>query len=179
MWYPLILPPPTTEPVTLEMAKAQVRVGGSDEDATLTRLAKAARAYCEAYTGRALGSRSVTISCDGFADLARLPVAPVSAVSAITYTDTDGAAATVDAADYELRTDGLESSIAWIADGTWPAVKPGTRVKMTATVGADVPDDVLHAMCLHVGDSFEVRENAKAEEWTGVDCLLANHRFYP
>lgn len=178
MWYPVTLPTPTAEPVTLDMAKAQVRVLGDDENDTLTRMTKAARAYCEGYTGQAFGLRSVTLSCDSFADLSRLPVAPVSAVTEIAYTDAAGAAATVGAGDYELRADGLESSVAWIGADAWPTIKAGTRITVTATVGVNVPDDVLHAMLVHVGDSFEVRENAKAEDWSAVDLLLANHRFY-
>lgn len=178
MWYPVIPPPPSVEPVTLDEAKAQLGVQDEDHDALIARLISAARAYCEAYTGLLLAQRELTLRCDGFADFSRLPVAPVTNVSAITYVAANGTSEALEDSIYEVRVDGLQTAIVLKPGQTWPIIEAGSRVSVALTAGA-APEDVRHAILLLVGQNFEQRENGKAESWSAADCLLANHRFYP
>lgn len=183
MWYPAsITTPAAAEPVTLEEAKAHLRVDGSDEDALIEGVIAAARAHVEAYCAVPFATQTIEAKCDGFADFSRLPVAPVQSVGAITYLDTAGAPQTLSADVYELRADGLEASIVLKYGQTWPAVQPGSRITMVAVVGyAAAPEDVKQALLLLIGHWYEHREavnigNIVTAVPMAVDALLCNHR---
>lgn len=179
MWYPVTIAAPATEPVTSAQAKSQCRIGSSETafDTEITRLVTVARAHVEAYCGARFGSRSATMLCDSFADLVRLPEAPVTAVASITYIDTDGAEQTLATSVYELRASGLDAAIVLKYGQAWPSIRPGSRITVTATVGySAAPEDVLHAMLLFIADSFHQRETAVVGDWSTLDSLLINHR---
>lgn len=175
-WYPVAPVTPAVEPVSLAQAKAQCRVIGTDEDDALDLYIASARAHAEAYCSAAFAERTLVTHCDSFTDMARLPFAPVNSVTSIEYIDVAGAAQTLSATIYELRADGLDAAIVLKPGAAWPAVKPGSRITLTASVGTVPPDEVLHAMLLFIADSFDRREHAKAGDWTSLDSLLCNHR---
>ena len=87
-----------SEPITTAQAKAHCNITTSDDDDYIDILIKAARQKVESDTGRAFINQSWYLYLDRFpvsSDTpAYLPMAPVSAVTAITYTDTDGDSAT-------------------------------------------------------------------------------------
>lgn len=175
-WHPVVPVAPAVEPVSLAQAKLQCRVIGTDEDDTLDLYIASARAHAEAYCGVAFAERTVVAHCDSFTDLARLPFAPVNSVTSIEYVDPAGSIQTLPASVYELRSDNLDAAIVLKAGQTWPMIQPGSRVSLTASVGAAPPDDVLHAMLLFIADSFDRREHAKVGDWTSLDSLLCNYR---
>ena len=175
-WYPVVPVTPAVEPVSLAGAKTQCRVIGTDEDDAFDLYIASARAHAEAYCGVAFAERTLVAHCDSFADMTRLPFAPVNTVTSITYVDMTGAAQPLSATVYELRADGLDAAIVLKPGAAWPAVQPGSRITLTASVGTIPPDDVLHAMLLFIADSFDRREHAKAGDWTSLDSLLCNHR---
>uniref|UniRef100_UPI0037C099FF head-tail connector protein n=1 Tax=Flavobacterium sp. TaxID=239 RepID=UPI0037C099FF len=159
MWYPAAVAAPATEPVTLSQAKAHVRVDHSDDDTLLTATIKAARAHIEAACAVRFAPRTgVTMRCDGFADLARLPEAPVTSITSITYLDTAGASQTLATTVYELRADGIDAGIVLKPNQTWPAIQTGSRITVTAAIGyATVPEDAYHAMLMLIGHFYENR----------------------
>ncbi|UNK78064.1 phage head-tail connector protein [Sphingopyxis granuli] len=175
-WYPVAPVAPVVEPVSLVQAKAQCRVIGTDEDDALDLYIASARAHAEAYCGAAFAERTLVARCDSFTDMARLPFAPVNSVTSIVYDDTIGTTQTLSATVYELRADGLDAAIVLKPGAAWPAVQPGSRITLSASVGTIPLDDVLHAMLLFIADSFDRREHAKAGDWTSLDSLLCNHR---
>ncbi|HEY9092839.1 head-tail connector protein [Parasphingorhabdus sp.] len=175
-WYPVAPALPEIEPVSLAQAKAQCRIEESDEDDLLALYIASARAHAEAYCGAVFAERSLVAHCDSFADMARLPFAPVNSVTSIEYIDVAGAAQTLSVTIYELRADGLDTAIALKPGAVWPGIQPGSRITLTASVGTVPPKDVLHAMLLFIADSFDRREHAKASDWTSLDSLLCNHR---
>ncbi|MDW5315012.1 head-tail connector protein [Rhizobium sp. PL01] len=187
MWYsPKTTTAVTAEPITLAQAKAQVRVEGADEDTLIGRLITAARDHVENVCGQYFAPRTIETYCDGFCDFARLEVVPVTSITAIDYSDTAGSAQVVDDTIYELRADGLDASIALKSGNVWPAILPGSRIKVTAVVGSsEVPASVVHAMMLLIGAWFENREQtaivgrsivAELPQSVAVDALLINHR---
>lgn len=175
-WFPVVPVAPAVEPVSLAQAKLQCRVIGTDEDDTLDLYIASARSHAEAYCGVAFAERTVVAHCDSFADLARLPFAPVNSVTSIEYVDPGGSTQTLLASVYELRADNLESAVVLKPGQAWPGIQQGSRVTVTASVGAAPPDEVIHAMLLFIADSFDRREHAKAGDWTSLDSLLCNHR---
>lgn len=185
MWYPAkITVAAAAEPVTLTEAKLHCRVDFADDDDLLERLISVARDHVERYCGVRFASETVEITCDCFADFARLPEAPVSSVTKIAYVDTAGATQTLDTSVYELRPDGLEPSIALKYGQQWPAIQLGSRITVTAVVGyGDAPEAVKHAMLMLIGAWYENREQvlvgvsgADLPMSASVDALLCNFR---
>jgi uncharacterized phiE125 gp8 family phage protein len=179
MWYPsTVTEPPTTEPVTLAQAQTQCGVMSDEVFFTdqITGLIAAARAHVESYTGARFAAQTIVSQCDGFCDMERLPEGPLSSVTSIKYIDLDGAEQTLANTVYEAHKDGLEPSIALKYGQTWPAIRRGSRITLTADYGGTVPKDVSIAMLLFIADKFHNRENAKVGDWTALDCLLCNHR---
>lgn len=179
MWYPVAPVAPASEPITLAQARLQVRIidpSDTDHDEALNLYIKAARAYVEAYCGQAFAARDMVANADGFIDMARLPFAPVNSITSIEYVDTAGAAQTLASSVYELRADA--DAVVLKYGQAWPPIQLGSRITLTASVGAVPPDDVAHAMLLFVADSFAGREPAKAGDWSTLDSLLCNHRRF-
>jgi uncharacterized phiE125 gp8 family phage protein len=156
MWYPAIVTvEPASEPVTLAQAKTQCGVTDSGSDAELTLLISAARAYVQSYCGIRLVSQTVAVKCDSFTDMARLPVAPVISVASISYVDAAGDTQTLPTSEYEVRNEGLSPSIVLKFGKSWPAIRSGSRITVTAVAGfATIPADIVVAMMLFIGKQF-------------------------
>ncbi|RWN58752.1 hypothetical protein [Mesorhizobium sp.] len=179
MWYTATVSvAATAEPVSLVEAKRHVHAEDfTDDDAQVSLLIASARNHVEKYCNTRFATQTVVVKCDCFGDMARLPEAPVQSVTSITYVDTDGATQTLATSVYELRSDGLESSIVLKYGQSWPSIQTNSRITLTAVVGtADVPPAVKHAMLLFMAGGHEMRENSAAAAWTTVDVLLSNFR---
>lgn len=186
MWYPATVPAPATEPVTLTQAKAHLRVDHSDHDTLIEALIKSARAHIESACAVRFAARTgVTFKCGDFADLARLPEAPVSSITSITYLDAAGASQTLATSVYELRADGIEAGIVLKPSQTWPAIQSGSRITVTAAVGySTAPEDIYHALLMLIGhwymnaSTVAVGESGMELPLT-VNALISNHRRGP
>lgn len=96
--------PPSVEPVTLDQAKAHLRIDSGDDDALITALISAARARAEWHTGRAFVTQGWTLwlddwPCDGVAEI---PLPPLQSVASVTLYGRDDAATVLDAAVYQV-----------------------------------------------------------------------------
>lgn len=179
MWYPaLVTVAATAEPVSLVEAKRHVHAEDfTDDDDELGLLIAAARNHVEKYCNTRFSSQTIAVKCDCFGDMVRLSEAPVQSVTSVSYTDTAGSTQILADTIYELRSDGLESSIALKFGQSWPAIQPKSRITLTAVVGHSVvPPAVKHAILLFLAGGYEMRENAAAAAWTTFDCLLSNFR---
>lgn len=204
MWYPATIKvPAANEPVSEQEARRQCGLAADDasQDAQLALLIAAARAHIEKYCGIRLPVQTLTIPCDSFADLARLPDAPVRSVEAIRYVDRNGDVQTLANSNYEPRLDGLEPSVVLGHGSTWPALRPGSRIEVEIVVGYDqLPADLKAAILLMVASQFsfaradllmrrEDIEGVGSTQWGGVievnqalrksiDTLLENYRCW-
>lgn len=178
MWYPAaVTVPPAAEPITLEEAAEHLRVDNDAERFQIQRLITVSRSFVEDYCATRWATQTVAMKCDAWGDLARVPEAPVQSVTSIAYTDTHGAAQTLSADVYELRADGLDAAIVAKYNQTFPVIRPGSRITVTAVVGtATAPAPVRHAMLLHLAYSYERREGGKTSELDAMAALLSNYR---
>lgn len=183
MWYPAAVAAPATEPVTLTQAKAHCRVDHDDNDTLITALIKSARAHIEAACAVRFAARTgATFKCDGFSDMARLPEAPVSSITSITYLDTDGASQTLSTNVYELRADGIDAGIVLKSNQSWPAIQVGSRITVTAALGySTAPEDIYHALLMLIAHWYESRSTVAVGESGmelpfAVNALICNHR---
>lgn len=94
---PIVLSPPAAEPVTLAQARAFLKLDDTAEDELLGSLITAARLMVEARSGRILVDQSWRLVLDRWpaGGEIRLPLSPVSAVSAARVYDVQGSAQAV------------------------------------------------------------------------------------
>lgn len=201
-----VVTPPSSEPVTLEQARAQCRVvafgspPASPDDDLLTAQSIAAREYVEHEIGYALVTQDLRATLDQFpwngcraVDYRWHRDEPIIlrgvniAVTSIAYTDGDGNDLTLDPALYQIDVSGGGARI-WPAFSTcWPATRcqaAAVRILFTAGYAAnEIPESLRRAILLVVGDLFANREAAQASPGLtmvivnpAVNALLFQHR---
>lgn len=178
---------PAASPVSLDEAKAHLRVEGSDEDTLITAMIEAATSHLDGWSGvlgRALVTQTWSQTFDAFADRLRLPM-PAATVTSVTYVDADGVTTTVSSDAYVLRTDALGSFVEPVHGETWPTPRDQSgAVAVVFTCGqaaSDVPAAIKAALLLMVGDLYASREGVIvgtiSSENPTVKALLAPYTF--
>lgn len=138
----------TSEPVTLEEAKAYCRVDIPDEDALITSLIKAARRHVEKETGLALmtqawtavldkwpqgegqglggpwwdGTREAPISLVTPTTVLEIPKRPFQAVTSVKLRDAYGSLTTVDSSVYFTEVSDMRGRVSRVLGQIWPVV---------------------------------------------------------
>lgn len=177
--------PPASEVVTLQQAKAWLRVDGDEEDALISGLIAAAVAHLDGWSGvlgRALEEQTWERKLDGFpsGDLL-LPLGPVVEVVSVAYVNGEGAAQVMPAESYTVE---LHSTCAWVrpVDG-WPE---GRSVAVTWVAGEGCPEPIRQAIRMLVAHWHRNREAVGpvgaagvAEIPMGVAVLIEPLRVVP
>ncbi len=178
---------PSVEPVTLDEAKAHLRVTGSDENALITSLIAVARQAAEDYCQRSLITQRWQKTLDWFPPGAiELSRGPVQSIVSVKYRDGGGVLQTLAGTEY-LLDNGIDPASLVPAYGkAWPATQAvPNAVEVLYSTGygdaaASVPGPIKSWMLLKLAELFEHRE-ASAERVAMphpfVDCLLAPYRI--
>ena len=144
---------PVTEPVTLAEAKEYARIDGTLEDTLITSLIKVARLHCEAFTGKAIIRKTVTIESFSFPYQWQMPYGPLASANDVTKVVTIDQNGTETALNYQVNI-GLFPKIA-ITSGD-----QSFKFKMVYTAGfTTVPDDIKLAIKMMVNTMYERRED--------------------
>ena len=148
--------------------------GDAAETAALAGFLRAAMATIEARTGKALIARSYVWTLTAWRDLAAqvLPVAPVTAITALTIVDRLGAEETVDPARYVLEPDLHRPRL--VSTGyTLPVIPVGGTAVIAFDAGlgatwAEVPADIAQAVKMLAAHYYENRGTAPGWQpcWT-------------
>lgn len=190
--YSRVTEAPETEPITLDEAKAHLKIDDdfNSEDALITSLIRTARRMCESYSGRSFLTQERIIKMDRFpscgsniysrarrGDGMTVPYGPIQTIDAIKYIDGDGIEQTLDIADY--KTD-LHSDLARIyPTDTWPETSDEPNaVTVEYTAGFDpvsggteeLPEEVKQAMLMQIGTLYQNRQ----DEVTGTSVNQMN-----
>jgi uncharacterized phiE125 gp8 family phage protein len=195
----VVIVPPAVPAVSLDEAKAQLRVDHGEDDALIAHLVAAATAALDGpdgWLGRALVRQTLELRCEAFpagCNFIALPLPPLVAAGpiALTYADAAGSDRLLDAADYRvIGAGGRGQAYLALAYGkAWPAARrqpESVRLRFDAGygAGAEVPAPIRHAILLMVGHLYEhrgeVAETAAALQLlpAGADALLAPYRIY-
>lgn len=177
------------EPITLDQAKAHLRVGkpgvAHPEDGNIRDLIQSARAAAENYCNRAIAQATFEAKGFGF----DLPlVAPLLSISQVKYLDSTGVYVALANTVYETGPDPRNPTIRLKVNQAWPS--PYSRedaVVVTHVAGQDPDDvepDIKHAIKLILGDMYDHREATLAtpgvqpyEMPMGARFLLNMHRL--
>lgn len=170
--------------------KAHLRLGtgfGNEslQDSVLKGFLRAAIAAIEARTGKVLISRDFTWTLSFWRDRAAqgLPVAPVTAISAVTLVDVQGAMTVLDAASYRLEADSQRPRLRPVAS-LLPMVPAGGEVRIGFGAGMSVdwgglPADLGQAVLLLAAHYYEYRSETTLSEGCmpfGVSSLIQRYR---
>lgn len=162
MWSkPVTIGAPAVEPILLNQAKQFLRLD-EDEDGFDVELGvhiAGARGKIEALTCTRMIQQTVEIQADGFADLALLPIGPVTSILDVSYVDRDGVVQSIDTDALDLVGSGLEMGIQ-LRSGKWPSLPRRSRVNVRLVVGygpdgSAMPESVRVGMLLQIRALFD------------------------
>lgn len=173
------LSPPVEEPVSIDEARAYLRIDHDDEDGLIQTLIKAGRSVIENATGRALVRQGWMVRLPGFpADRIELPRVPCLSVDEVVYLDPGGESQVMPKGDY---TEAGSDPAFLLPRKRWPATNRAplpVRIMYMAGYGtaADVPDDLKYALLLLIGQGYETRTADLRDLPFSVDALLAPYK---
>lgn len=154
---------PTASPITLPALKTRVRVDFADDDTLLQSYLDGAVQRIDGPTGigYAMMTQAWELSLDTFPSVICLPGAPVSAVNSIKYYDADNTLQTLSSDEYRLDIGGDQARIEPV--DSWPGVYSRfgaiqVNYQLGAATAADVPADLIDAVCLLVAHRYEQRQ---------------------
>lgn len=159
---PLVLiTPPAAEPVTLDQAKAHMRVTHEREDDLIAALIMAAREQAEHMTGRQLMTATWELHLDAWAGAVfEIPRPPLQSVASVTYLDEDGQEQTVSPTLYTVDMASIMGRVVLKPGASWPTPGrlPGAvRVRFTAGY-VSVPLSIAAWIKVQVATSYLNRE---------------------
>lgn len=182
---------PSVTPVSLDEAKAHLRVTGAAEDTLISGLIDAVTGHLDGWSGilgRALVTQSWRRDFSDFpaGDWLRLPLTPVTAVS-VDYYDEGGVQQTLSSSLYRLHVDAIGPYISLVDGEAWPAADTrDDAVQVTAvcgygSAGSDIPQAIRQAMLLAIAHFYEHRESVvvgtiATQLPMAVSALLAPYR---
>ena len=176
---------PTIRPVTLEEAKAQLRVDSSDFDAQISRLIDTAVSWLAAPDGwlnRSLCRQTLELTIAAWPDASgvHLPGGPVASVVSVKYFDSANAEQTVTGSDYFLDRDRLLLLPGFTRPVLMARPAPiAIRYLAGDATAAEVPEALKHAVLVMVTRLFEHRGDmvaATLREDPQLDAILSPFR---
>lgn len=175
----------------VDQFKAHLRLGtgfaeDDVQDEILTGFLRAAIAAIEARTGKVLIERTFSWALNGWRDASGevLPVAPISAIDAVTVTDAAGTASPVDDGVYRLERDSQRPRLRPVATAL-PGLSIGNTVKIEFTAGMSqnwggLPADLRQAVLLLAAHYYEYRNETALSDGCmpfGVTSLIQRYRM--
>lgn len=161
--------------------KTHLRVDHSDEDALIELYRDAAIAWVEDYCNTRLGDVTAVLHMDAFYTC-QIPVAPVSAISSVTYLDQSGDSQTLGTSYWWADLKRQPARITFenapdLFDDTYNAV----QVNMTIGYAeASIPKPLVHAVRLMVAQLYEMRQPVQASQTyevpLGLHSILSPYR---
>lgn len=185
---------PVSEPVTTAEAKTHMRVEISDDDTYIDTLVATARRFAEDYTNRSFINTTWDLALDAFPPSGGgtiiLPKSPLSSVTSISYTDTNGDNQALAASVYTADTASEPPRIVEAYNQDWPSTRDEVNavvVRFVAGYGSSdssVPASIKHAIKLLAAHWYENREasvpNAAGVVGLpmGIDSILRPFRVW-
>ncbi|WP_156679432.1 head-tail connector protein [Sphingomonas profundi] len=149
--------------VSVEDAKAYLRIEGGDEDALIGRLIAAAGGYCEQFIGQVAVARDLTETVAATGDWRRLKAAPVRAITAVQGLPPAGMPFALPVASYAIDID--PAGDGWVRIDRAAGVSRAI-VSVQAGIAADaagLPEPLAQGMLRLVAHLYAHRDAADGE----------------
>ena len=175
--------PPAAEPVTLDQAKAHLKVDTSDDDALIAQLVTAARARAEWQTGRAFVTQDWTLWLDAWPlqGVVEIPLAPLQAVTSFTTYACDDSATVLDTGKYRVDANSEPGRVVLQPGVTLAALRDINAIAITFTAGygeaAAVPTPVAAAILQIVASLYAHRGDEMVPTPGSALAMLAPYRM--
>jgi uncharacterized phiE125 gp8 family phage protein len=170
---------PASAVITTAELKAHMRVDSSSEDSLIDAYLLASMAYCQHYTGMAIGEQTVEIALDEFPEgPIKLELTPATSIETVRYVDTNGDWQTVSSSLYTTDIYGQDHWLLRAAGSYWPdTYDSANSVKVRYIAGSSTLDPAVKAaLMLLTGNYYENREEATEKRLSnvpmGVNALL-------
>jgi uncharacterized phiE125 gp8 family phage protein len=186
---PVLVTPPAEPPVTLDEAKAHLRVDHDDDDDLISGFVAAAVSYLDGHTG-VLGRCMVTqtwrqgLSAWPPSGQILLPYPDVDPDTVeVTFRDSDDAEQTLPDGQFEVIEDIRGAVVSFRRSFTSPAVSDDRQAPVSVTfaagfgAAADVPVALKAAVLLLVGDLYENREDTVVGQVQVAELPLSASRL--
>lgn len=164
-----VIVPPTSEPITLAEAKANLRQVFNDEDVDIARMIRAARQMAEERLNRALMPQTLAFAADALCGSLRVPRPPLRQLDSLTYVDADGIAQVLPGSAYLV--DGFVDPpmISAAYNTPWPTTRAqagAVTVQYQAGYAdaASVPEPIRQWMLLAINAFYEHRSAIATEQ---------------
>lgn len=180
---------PAVEPVSIEEAKAHLRLESDEDDDYVETLIQGAREVTEKSLGRGLVTQTWELTLDEFPDEEEieLPKGALASVTSVQYLDANGVLQTLATTEYEVDSKSEPGKVRLAYAKSWPTTRERwNAVRVTYVVGtaaAAVPKPIYQAMLLLISQAYEHR----TPEVTGTivskvefsfSALLAPYRIF-
>lgn len=168
--------PPTKLPVSIEQARANMRIDGDYMDSFLTLWLAGITATMEHEIGQCFIRQTWEVRLDAFPASIDLPH-PVLSVTSVAYLDVDGAKQTLVPEAYKLVPERYKTSLVPARGAAWPATSPEPHaVIVTVECGYGdtsdkVPANVQLYLLAKLVDQFD--PNTRAEKETAPSPFIA------
>ena len=170
---------PTQKPITLEEAKAFLRVTDTADDATINLLIGAVTDHVENVTNRQLNTATYELYSNNL--ITKLPKNPIQSLSKIEYMDVDGSYVELDDTTYYLYEN---NGVALINYSEFPSIYVHEKaIKITCVSGyVKVPDAIKSYMNVTISTLYENREKffvgASIAEFSNefIENMLSSYR---
>lgn len=176
--------PPAALPVSLAMAKANMRVDGDDMDVLITTWIKGIVAALEHEIGQCLIEQTWRVTAGLFPAALSLPH-PVMSITSVKYFDVDGTEQTMDPAAYRLVKMRYRSDLMPARGRAWPETMADRDITVEVVCGygaapADVPENVQLYILAKLVEQFDpaTRMERDTVQSAFVDRLLDACRSY-
>jgi uncharacterized phiE125 gp8 family phage protein len=181
-WSRLSLVTAATTPVaTTEEAKRHMNIFHADDDSLVDLYVAAATEFIEGPNGIGVALRQQTwrLSLDCFPAEIRIPLGPVTGVSAVKYTDAVGEEHNV--TEFRLDKDAQPARLLPAAGSSWPAANAPGAVKVEFTCGYTEPPFILKAAVLLLAGHLYLNREAVGDGSLrelpfGVERILEHYR---
>lgn len=178
--------PPVLEPITVEDLKLHSRVYINDEDQVVLAYIRSARTWCETYLQKQILPATYALRLDQFPSWTlKLPMPPITAITSITYLDTQGVQQTLSSSLYVADIHSSPGRVTPAYSQIWPITRMQINaVTITYTAGyadaASVPATIKQAIRLLTTHCYEHRSDTEEVKLAsipmGVTALLDSER---
>jgi uncharacterized phiE125 gp8 family phage protein len=148
-------------PVTVEEAKDNLGVIGTDDDAQIRMLIAGIVEETESYLGRSIINKTWRVTLDAFPDAIELANPPISSVSSVQYYDTDGVLQTLHPDDYYVDRVMLPGYVVPSVGKRWPSTQCRLNAVMVEYIAgygetsASVPADIRAYISAKLKEEFD------------------------
>jgi uncharacterized phiE125 gp8 family phage protein len=178
--------------MTTAQAKVHLRVVDDEDDTYIDTIIKTSRHHLETATRRQFISATYALKLDSFPGACSplmLPKPPLQSVTSVSYEDSAGATQTLSTGSYQVVTDTDPGYLIPEPGETWPVTETDREEAVTVTYIAgygddstDMPDALIHANKLMVGQFYEYREpvvvgTITAELPMTVKALISDYKM--